>query len=93
MSYGLRVFDSNSNITFSASEDHVRFVEAFNPFSLGVPGSKTYPGLVDLRIVVQQGNSRVLSATVSGNTVYWRYADDYSWPEYSSAASIRVVTA
>lgn len=93
MSFGLEVYDADSKRTFTASEDYVRFVEAFNPFTLSIPGSKTYPNLVDLRVVVQQGNSRVLSVSVSGNTVYWGYADAYAWPEYSSAASIRVLTA
>lgn len=93
MSFGLEVFDAAGNLTFSASEKYVRVVDVFNPYSLSVPGSKTYSGTVDLRVIVQQGNSRIITVTVIGNTVSWDYSDGYSWPEYSGSASIRVLTA
>ena len=93
MSFGLNVYDENGVLTFTASEKYVRVVDVFNPHAIGVPGSRSYPGTVNLRAITQQGNSRILTVSVSGTTVSWAYSDSYSWPEYAGTGSIRVLTA
>lgn len=69
-----------------------RVVEAFNPFALGVPGSRTYPTLDPgaMKFLMTQGNGRVLTVIQSGNTITWSFADAFEWPEFSNAASLTV---
>lgn len=92
MSFGLSVFNSNRETLFSTDGDYVRVVDVFNPFTVSVPGSKTYPGFVDIQVVVKQGNSRILTVLLNDNTVSWSYSDSFSWPEYGSDALITVLT-
>lgn len=72
---------------------YARIIESFNPFDIGVPGSKSFPGFdpSSIQFIVTQGYSRVLTVNQSGATFSWRYADSFSWPELSGTPQITVI--
>ena len=94
MAFGIEVWDDSGNKIMDGSGRKPRVVDVFNPHSIGVPASRTYSDVSPdgFEAILTQGNSRVLTMTVSGTTVSWKYSDGYSWPEFNSSGRI-VVTS
>lgn len=92
MAAGIEIFDPRGNLIMDGSGRYARIIEVFNPYSIGVPGSKSYPGFdpASIQAIVNQGYSRILAFTKSGSTFYWSYADDFSWPELAGTPMVTV---
>lgn len=92
MASGIEIFDPSGNLIMDGSGRYARIVESFNPYSIGVPGSRFYPELDpdSIQAVITQGNSRVLTMRKTGSTISWSYSDSYAWPELAGASQITV---
>jgi hypothetical protein len=93
MASGIEIFDARGNLIMDGSGRYARIIEVFNPYSIGVPGSRSFPGFdpASIQAIVTQGYSRILVFRKSGVTFSWSYADSYSWPELSGTPSVTVL--
>lgn len=91
MSFGLEVRDENGDISFSETGLYSRVLDVFNPASVGIPASRSYPSVFGkIHAIIKQGGGRVLRLNVSGSTVSWSYADNLQWPEMGGTPQIIV---
>lgn len=92
MAAGIEMYAPNGQLILDGTGRYARIVEVFNPFDLGVPGAREYPGLdpSTLEYMVTQGNSRVLTVTRTGSRITWTYADSYVWSEFAGTARMVV---
>lgn len=92
MASGLEIFSPDGQLIMDGSGRYARIIEMFDPYAIGVPGSRTFAGFSpdDIQAIVTQGRQRVLTVSQSGNTFSWEYADGYAWPELAGDARITV---
>lgn len=89
--FGLEVWDENGNISFSETGRYSRVLDVFNPASVGIPGTKSYPSnFGNIQATIKQGGGRVLRLNVSGSEVSWAYADNLQWPEMGGTPQISI---
>lgn len=92
MTSGIEVFDAAGNLLMDGTGRYCRIIEVVNPFSLGVPGSRSYPDIDPqaLEFIYFQGGSRVLTVSRSGRTISWSFGDSFSWPELGNTPRLVV---
>jgi hypothetical protein len=92
MPYGIEIFAPDGKLIMDGSGRYARIIDIFDPYTTGVPGSKSFPSFSpeDIQAIVTQGRQRVLTVTQSGSTFFWEYADSYTWPEFAGDARITV---
>lgn len=92
MPSGIEIFSPDGQLIMDGSGRYARVIEMFDPFAIGVPGTRSYPNFSpdDINAIITQGRSRVLTLTQAGSTFSWEYADSYAWPEFSGEARITV---
>lgn len=92
MTYGIEAYTPTGETLFRDADGYVQVIDRFNPLTVGMPGSRSYPGRTKVRALGKPGGGVALTVAVTGNTVSWANGDPgYTWAPFSSSTAEIVV--